>query len=210
MGLKDEIIAIPKTHPSAKNRYILGKDNKLRPISLNLFHSALKPSMLLSAALEPLRRRRKAESEADESVDSFLRRRFGPGVAELASAGLHGIYAASSGDLSAKAVLGRMYDWETEYGSVIGGLMRNGRSAKAKREKKREEGRWARLGEIGKEREAWAMYGLRGGLGTLTDGLTRAIRDKQMDLRLDTLVKKMAVTPKGVDVSVVFLASKQG
>lgn len=124
-------------------------------------------------------------------------------MAELASAGLHGIYAASSADLSAKAVLGRLYDWETEYGSVISGLMRNGRSEKAKKDRAEDAERWAGLGALGKEREGWAMYGLRGGLGTLTNGLTEAIQARGVDLRLNTLVKHMKTMPNGIEVSVV-------
>ena len=136
-------------------------------------------------------------------MDSFLLRRFGPGVANLASAGLHGIYAASTTDLSAKTVLGRVYEYEQEYGSVIMGLLRAKYSSKAKIEKEEEEKRWAGLGELGKERESWAMYGLRGGLGSLTKRLEREIRERGVDIKLGEMVEGLRPTEEGVNVSAI-------
>ena len=209
LGLQDDIIAIPKTHPSAKNRYILGPSNQLLPLSLNPLRSAISPTTLMSATLEPFRsssaqaKSVTAQSQDDESVDSFLRRRFGPGVANLASAGLHGIYAASSTDLSAKTVLGRLYEWEKEYGSVIVGMIRAKYSDKAKTETREEAERWAPLGELGQARENWAMYGIKGGLGSLTAKLEKEIRERGVDVRLGEVVESLQAGPKGVEVSFV-------
>ena len=203
LGLEKDIIAIPKSHPSAKNRYILDESTRrLRKLSLNPVSSAISPGTMLSAALEPYRARRGKET-TDESVDSYLRRRFGSGVAHLASAGLHGIYAASSGDLSAKAVLGRVYDWEKEYGSVIAGMLFSGRSRQAAVENKAEASRWQSLGQLGIDREDWAMYGLKGGLQTLTDRLTEAVKQQGVET-VEADVESVSVTSDGVVVGLPF------
>lgn len=61
---------------------------------------------------------------ADESVDSFIARRFGRPVAEeLASAGIHGIYAGDTRRLSVRAVLPALWELEKEWGSVVLGAL---------------------------------------------------------------------------------------
>lgn len=125
-------------------------------------------------------------------------------MATLASAGLHGIYAASSTDLSAKTVLGRLYEWEKEYGSVIVGMIRAKYSEKAKIEKEEETQRWAPLGQLGKDREDWAMYGLKGGLGSLTGRLEKEIRARGVDVRLGEKVEGLEPGTEGIKVCFVF------
>lgn len=136
----------------------------------------------------------------DESVDSFLRRRFGDGIARLASAGLHGIYAASTEDLSAQFVLGKVYQYEKDHGSVVKGLWKGPRSVGAKKEKEEDRARWAALGDLGKERESWAMYGLKGGLQTLVRGLEERCRHNGVDLRLNERVTSLDALDEGVKV----------
>jgi oxygen-dependent protoporphyrinogen oxidase len=94
-----------------------------------------------------------------------------------------------------------VYEYEKEYGSVIMGLLRAKHSAKAKAEKKEEEDRWAVLGELGKERERWAMYGIRGGLGSLTARLEREIKGRGVDVKLGEIVESLQPNKEGVSVS---------
>ena len=169
-------------------------------MGLNPINGAIPLSTILRALVEPFRTTSKSETD-DESVHSYLTRRFGKGVAKLASAGMHGIYAASLEDLSAKAILGRVFDWESEYGSVIWGMFRDKKSLKRVMERKDEEGRWAQLGEIGRDREDWAMYGLKGGIGTLTGRLEGFIKDQGgVEVRLGESVRGLKSTPEGVEV----------
>ena len=69
------------------------------------------------------RRPRTMENESDESVSSFISRRFSPQMADnLVSAVFHGIYAGSIDQLSAKMLFSRLYALEKIYGSIFEGL----------------------------------------------------------------------------------------
>jgi protoporphyrinogen/coproporphyrinogen III oxidase len=70
-------------------------------------------------------------SEEDESVASFVKRHFGREVVErLAEPLLAGIYGGAADQLSVKAVLPRMAQFEATHGSVIRGMLAS-RKAKA-------------------------------------------------------------------------------
>jgi len=134
----------------------------------------------------------------DESVDSFLQRRFGRKVAGLASAMMHGIYAASSTELSAKMVLGAAYEGERRTGSMLWGLILRVFSRSHRQKLKAEKEEWAQLGQLGKEREKWSMYGLRGGIGSLTDRLAEEIKARGVEIMLGTTVVSLEPSDKGV------------
>lgn len=142
------------------------------------------------------------ETEQDESVDSFLQRRFGPETARLASAMMHGIYAASSTSLSARAIMGSVYEGERRYGSVILGLLRRGLEGGVKREKRRLEEEWKELGELGKIREGWSMYGLKSGIGGLTRRLGEEVA-KRGEVRMGERVLGVRAVEDGVEVSLL-------
>lgn len=169
---------------------------RLNPLSIGSQPSL---STLLSASVEPFRRNKSASE--DESVDSFLRRRFGDGVADLASAGMHGIYAASSAQLSARAVLGKVHDVEQQYGSVLYGMWRRSRTRSAKKEKADEAKRWEGMGQVAKDKDDWAMYGLKGGLHTLTDALHQRLKAKGVEIRMNESVNSLLAVDGQVKVS---------
>ncbi|ORX40449.1 hypothetical protein BD324DRAFT_647382 [Kockovaella imperatae] len=191
IGLESSIVPVPRDSPSARNRFFL-KDGKLEPVGVR---SALTPRTVFSVLTEPLDLFRPARS--DESVDSFLTRKFGHSIAALASTGLHGIYAASSSDLSAEAILGSFYKAQS-YRSVVLGLlwMKLFPSTASKRTTATAAAHWAQLGPLGKEAATWASYGLQGGLATLTDHLASSLR---ADLRLNE--KVLSLTPGTVRTS---------
>ena len=59
----------------------------------------------------------------DESIGSFISRRFGSGPADnLASAIIHGIYAGDIYNLSARTILPAQWEMETKLGSVLQGV----------------------------------------------------------------------------------------
>lgn len=75
---------------------------------------------------EPFRRRRPADIE-DESVGSFLTRRFNKSLANnLASAVLHGIYAGDVDQLSAKSLFPGLWRSEEIHGSLMRGVFGKG------------------------------------------------------------------------------------
>ena len=92
------------------------------------------PQLLLSSLLgwgtklrllsEPFRK--SAPPEHDESVASFVRRKFGDELLErLAGPLVSGIYAGDPERLSLRSAFTSAYDWEKKYGSVIRGAMKS-------------------------------------------------------------------------------------
>ena len=193
---------VPTTHPAAKNRFLLDtKTSQLvkLPSSLPSLLSSRHPlvkDLVPSVVKEPFRSRPPAELR-DESVDSFITRRFGPGVAEMLSAMIHGIYAASSKDLSVRSGMGMLWDAESKRGSVVMGMLRGYKSAAEKTDEAEE---WAKLGALGKEREKWSLYGLRGGIGVITNTLHDRIRASGVDIRSEQQVTDVHPVGHGVKI----------
>ncbi|BGP32062.1 oxygen-dependent protoporphyrinogen oxidase [Rhodotorula toruloides] len=125
IGIAPSIVTVPKTAPSARNRFIYTGHRSSTSISPTV--KAALPT-IPSALLEPFRPRSALHDDpsglADESVDSFIARRFGRRLAdELASAGIHGIYAGDTRRLSVRAVLPALWELEKEWGSVVLGAL---------------------------------------------------------------------------------------
>ncbi|KAK9235944.1 hypothetical protein V1525DRAFT_408515 [Lipomyces kononenkoae] len=128
LNMVDDLIIVPKRSAAAKNRYIFydGKINML-PYSvtsiIKLFFSQPLFRGLLSEVLhEPFRRNKpKQVVEAnDESIGSFMTRRFGPRITErLISAAIHGIYAGDINQLSVKSLLEGPWKREKTWGSIV-------------------------------------------------------------------------------------------
>lgn len=190
--MQDDILPVTFDKPAAKNRFILDpRSHKLikLPSSLSdIFTSSRSPltRALVSALLkEPFKKRRRIsvnEELADESLDSIVRRRLGPYIADnLISAMIHGIYAADSRRLSVRSTLSALWDAEQKAGSIVLGMMRGVSSATAK---EKEAAEWSRLsGNLAVERKKWSLYGLKGGLGALTDRMTSEVRRAGVDIR---------------------------
>jgi len=101
----------------------------------------------------------------DESVDSFLSRRFGETFAlKFGSALVHGIYAADSRQLSVKAAFPSLWHAEERgRGSVIRGMLTPVRS--------RKETDPYELGLMGDLMQGTSVYSFKDGMRTLTDAL---------------------------------------
>ncbi|WVQ94921.1 protoporphyrinogen oxidase [Kwoniella sp. CBS 9459] len=199
LDMLDSIIPVTHDHPSAKNRFLLDtSNNKLTalpstPLSLLGPQPTLLKGLVPSALSEPFRARADTANGTDESVDSFFRRRFGDKIAtNLASAMVHGIYATSSSRLSVRAAFPILWDAEVKYGSVLIGMLRG---VKTPEEKALEKKEWDELGELGVKRKDWSLYGLRGGLGSLTNRLLEHVRKGKVDVRLGQAATAMEVVP---------------
>ncbi|OWZ75453.1 protoporphyrinogen oxidase [Cryptococcus neoformans Tu401-1] len=201
LRLENDIMPIPFSHPSAQNRFILDySTSKLTalPTSLTSLLGRQPPLLkgLFSAGLfEPLKPKASKThltADKDESVDAFFRRRFGDNVADnLASAMVHGIYAASSSQLSFRSAFPSLWEAERKYGSVVVGMLLGTKTASEKAEEKRE---WEELGEVGKEREKWSLYGIKGGLSTMTDRLMDSISSRGVEIILGEPVRKIELS----------------
>jgi oxygen-dependent protoporphyrinogen oxidase len=196
------MMPIPNDHPAAKNRFLLDtKTSQLvkLPSSLPSLVTSRHPlvrDMLPSVLKEPFRRRRPAELR-DESLDSFVTRRLGPGVAHMLSAMIHGIYAASSKDISVRSGMGILWDAESTWGSVLLGMIGGTKTAAEKADENKD---WQAVGPLGEERKKWSLYGIRDGLGVITDGLYSRIRDQGVDVRFDQNITSIKPTATGVDI----------
>lgn len=165
VGLGDKLL--PANDEAGRNRFLLlaGK-LKLLPGSL--------PGLLRSDLLSWrgkialfLERVRSAKPQADESIDSFARRRAGHEVAKVfADALVTGIYAGDPQLLSLPACFPRLASFEREHGSVLKGFAETGRQRRsasaAKGERNPQPGR---------------MWSFREGLRLLSETLAGVLRN---------------------------------
>jgi protoporphyrinogen oxidase len=128
------VLTTPKTSPSAKNRYLYYPDHLVRmpgpgtgvgELVSSLLSEKIWRGVLSGPLREYFRPPRPADME-DESIGSFLRRRFSTPMADnIVSAVLHGIYAGDINKLSVKTLMPSMWNLEGEHGSVIRGAAHN-------------------------------------------------------------------------------------
>lgn len=110
-------------------RFIL-RAGKLRPAPMSppslLTTSLLSTGAKLRVLSEPFRRTRPTVS--DESLASFVRRKFGTEILEyLAGPFVSGIFAGDPEKLSVRSAFPSLALWEAEYGSVIRGAIKSRR-----------------------------------------------------------------------------------
>jgi oxygen-dependent protoporphyrinogen oxidase len=140
LGLGSDLVP---SNDAARKTYIL-VGNRLVPLPDGLMF--LVPTKLVPTALTPLFSvktkarmglellfppRRKAQ--ADESVAALVERHFGSeAVDRLADPLLSGIYGGDASQLSARTVLPRLVEMETQYGSLTRGMLAAHRKMRAK------------------------------------------------------------------------------
>lgn len=155
LGLEGELVAA--SDDAARNRFLL-LDGRLRrlPNSLGSFLTSDLLSWVAKLELLAERFRPRRRATADESIDSFARRRGGREIARtFADAFVTGIFAGDPKALSAPACLPRLVGWERDHGSVLRGL------AAARRQPGRRGG------------QTWSF---RGGMHTLVAALAARLR----------------------------------
>ena len=205
LGLADDVILVPKTAPSATRRLILdpasGKLLQL-PSSLvgalaGVLHEPTLRRAFGPAALEPFRAARPYPAAStlggddDESVDSFISRRFGPALAaDLVSAFVRGVYGADSRSLSAFAAFPSLVRAEKEHGGVVrAALARSMRIRGLSEEADAHEAaleRQARAsldGRIARDLPVSSVWNVRGGLERLVRALHARLQDQGVEIR---------------------------
>lgn len=125
LGKQDEVMVLPK-QLVANRKYVWGsKANRLVPVpnSMRELIPFLKGTGLAQLAVAKgfLQERKKPVEKDDESVGDFFKRRLGTTalVDNVLSAVLHGIYAGDANNLSVKALLPKLKQWEADYGSLL-------------------------------------------------------------------------------------------
>ncbi|NDE82525.1 MAG: protoporphyrinogen oxidase, partial [Chlamydiia bacterium] len=125
LGLSSKIVT-----SQAADRYILSQ-GEMRRLPQGLFSfltSSYTRGMVLDLLAEPFKKKGPC---VDESIETFINRRFGERVLnELFNPLVQGIYAAEPSDLSMQACFGMMKQLEQQYGSVVLGMIKQLRKKK--------------------------------------------------------------------------------
>lgn len=139
---------------------------------LDIFTSPLRSVLLSSILKEPFRPSNRSQNLQDESVDSFLTRRFGKSFARVfGSALVHGIYAADSRMISVRAAFQALWDAEEiGSGSVVRGFLHPGRLLK------RADRTDYELGTVPELMNGVSVYSFREGISTITNALVEDLR----------------------------------
>lgn len=130
LGIAEQLVAAPPRAP----RYLL-IDGRLRAVPLSppaffcssLFSVTTKWALLRDAFGHS------AAPSGDESIAAFTRRKFGEELLDkLVGPFVSGIYAGDAERLSLRAAFPPLYEAERSHGSVIRGMMRAGKAARAR------------------------------------------------------------------------------
>jgi oxygen-dependent protoporphyrinogen oxidase len=203
----DSILPIPFSHPAAKNRFVLNpltNDLTLMPSSpLSILKPHPEPHLLHGLLMSILREpfKPKKTGMEDESIDSLVRRRLGPGVADnMVSAMVHGIYATDSRLLSARSSFPVLWDAEQSRGSIVLGMLRGVKlDEEAEAKKQKEKAEWNALrADIRRFKDGWSLYGLQGGIGALEKRLEKNLRQAGVEFRLGESVDKLDKDDRGL------------
>ena len=133
LGLEDRILMTSKNSVAAQNRFIYYPDHLVRMpgpgVSLfqNISQVLSEPIFngAISGALSEVTKARRPEGLQDESVGSFLARRFGSALTDnVVSAVFHGIYAGDIYKLSARAIMPSLWATEWRSNSIMRGLLK--------------------------------------------------------------------------------------
>lgn len=128
LDLEDRILMTTKNSVAAQNRFIYYPDHivqmpgpglsLLQNLSTLWYEPLFKGA--IGAALRELTVDGRPKGLEDESIGSFISRRFGPGLADnVVSAIFHGIYAGDIYKLSARSILAGLWQLESKFACVM-------------------------------------------------------------------------------------------
>ncbi|KAI9810347.1 MAG: N-acetyl-glucosamine-6-phosphate deacetylase [Pycnora praestabilis] len=207
LKFEDRVLMTSKQSVAARNRFIYYPDHLVRVpgpgVSLlenlaSMFTSPLLQGIPSALAFEFMAEKRPSNLE-DESVGSFISRRFSPALADnIVSAVLHGIYAGDVYKLSIKSLQPLLWEWEGKYGSITSALLNYPWFTNGKLMLLQDAEIWnARtLGPILSRKlkgisEA-SVYTFKGGLGELADKLEEHLRQcKNVTVKTDSKIAKI-------------------
>lgn len=195
LGLADQLVpsndANRKTYIVVKNRLVPLPDGLMFLIPTKLIPTALtslfSPATKIKMALELLHPPRPRGQ--DESVAALVERHFGrEAVDRLADPLLSGIYGGDATQLSARTVLPKLVEMETQYGSLTRGMLAAHKQMRAKMAAMRSaEGNGAAGQNAAKPKGPRSIFTtLKGGMQQLVDAVERS-------LSLDSVKKSTAV-----------------
>ncbi len=204
LGLGAELLpsndAARKTYILVHNRLVALPDGlmflvptKLIPTALTgLFSFSTKVRMALELLHPP-----RPSGLPDEAVSALVERHFGAeAVDRLADPLLSGIYGGDAAQLSARAVLPRLVEMETQYGSLTRGMLAAHRQMRAKASASNNG--HSKTGNGARTAPGPIFTALRGGMQQLIDALVARL--DRASLRVATPVSGIGKTARGWDV----------
>lgn len=130
--MEDRIIYTSKNSVAAQNRFIYYPDHLVRmpgPGSniLKNVSTVLREPLFdgfIRSVLSEVNKPRRPVDCVDESIGSFISRRFGKDIADnVVSALFHGIYAGDIYNLSARSILPALWHMEDKHSSIMRGVL---------------------------------------------------------------------------------------
>lgn len=127
LGLEHRLLATKKESAAARNRFIYYPNRLVKmpgPSStllgtLNSLRTEPVFTGVVPGLIREIFQQKRPPDLKDESVGSFVSRRFGANLADnIVSAVLHGIYAGDAYQLSIRSILPRLWETEGKYGSL--------------------------------------------------------------------------------------------
>ena len=197
LGLAPSLVTVSKSHPAARNRYIYYPDrlhrapNSIKSAVSSSFSKTSPFARLLPSVLSEPFRKKQRDAE-DESVDSFVSRRFGASFAEnVLSALVHGIYAGDTRQLSVRSVFPSLWNMEQHRGSVVLSMLSGGvKPPKAETDEFKQ--LQASLPELVERMKDVSVYSLEGGLEALPRAMVKHLGSlDNVELRTDTSAKDL-------------------
>ncbi|ESK88544.1 protoporphyrinogen oxidase [Moniliophthora roreri MCA 2997] len=178
LGLKDLLKTTPTTAPAAKFRYLQIPESQglvsIPTSVLSILSSPLRSILVPYVLQEPMKRANRPAGLTDESLDSFMSRRFGDMFSRtFGSALVHGIYAADSRNLSVRAAFPSLWDAEERgWGSVVRGFL------VPKKYKPSQADSDFELGDILQLMNGVSVFTFQDGISTITNGLVDHLKQK--------------------------------
>jgi len=168
-------ISLPK-ESAESNRYVL-LNNKLQLLPRNSLEFFKSPLLSLKEKLRVFKEPFIKKHKKNTSVADFIKKRFGEGILhQFVEPFVTGIYSGNTNNMSAKHTLKILWEAEQEYGSVIKGMIKKERKAKAK------------------------IFNLPNGLSQLTNAIAHQLHSR---IQLDCLIKKIKRKDNGYIIETV-------
>ncbi|XP_077430924.1 protoporphyrinogen oxidase [Vanacampus margaritifer] len=183
LGLSGEILPVTYSHDASKNRYLyVNKQLHRMPSGMSGLLRTVPPfssPLLFSIATEIFAKKSKGE---DESIHSFVSRRLGKELADIAVDSLcRGVFAGDCKKLSVRSCFPVLYNAEQRRGSLtLGMLLGSGPSPVVA------------PGPLSQRatKESWAQWSLRRGLEQLPESITDFLqRSERVQLHREAPVK---------------------
>lgn len=213
LGLEHEV-EVMKSSSSANRKWLLDGSSKLVqvPNSIPLFAkfvmSDVTDGAIAGAMSEPFR---KSKANGDESIESFVLRRFGsPQLANnIISAVMHGIYSGDVANLSIRSTMPSLLDLERKHGSIIRAMVASMLAKKQPEElnsylKKYENliSPGAHFAKMKRELKAFPILRLNSGLQTFPRALAEHLsQDEGVTLHFNTDVSAMSLKDCTISVN---------